>query len=62
MESKFRKATKEDLRNYKFKKDEPCACCPLHDRETVGSYRTTDFYLCKRCFLESVVFEEEDGK
>lgn len=52
----FRKPSKEDLKDFKFDKDEKCFFC-----DTVGAYRTTECYLCEAHFLEMITLEEEDG-
>ena len=54
---KFRKITKEDLEDYKYKEDEICDNC-----DNVGSYRTSDFYLCKECMFDIMSIEEGEDE
>lgn len=44
----------EDLKDFKYKEDEICDNC-----DNVGSYRTSDFYLCKKCMFDIVRLEVE---
>ncbi len=58
---KFRPATEEDLKDFKFDVDKTCdVCYYIKKRETIGAYRGSDFYMCKECFLEGASFEEEE--
>lgn len=51
----IRPIKEEELKDFKFKEDKKCDNC-----ETIGSYRTTDFYLCKKCMLDIVNLEVDD--
>lgn len=57
---KLRPATEEDLKDFRYDLDEKCVVCDLDDKITIGSYRGSDFYMCKECFLKGVMFEEEE--
>jgi len=54
---KLRPVTKEDLKDWKYKDDRKCDNC-----ENIGSYRTTDFYLCEVCMCDIVSLEVKEDE
>lgn len=51
----LRKLEKNDLTAFRFQEDKCCDNC-----QHVGSYRTTDFYLCEKCMFDIVRLEVSD--
>lgn len=58
---KLRKATKKDLKDFKYDPFSNCAVCELDGIYTMGAYRGSDFYMCKACFLKGTSFEVPTG-
>ena len=60
LKRELRKATKEDLKDFKYEPQAECDVCHLKHVVNKGAYRGSDYYICEAHFLEGVFFEVED--
>lgn len=57
---KLRPLTDEEIEEYRYDPDKPCAACSLKGKEVRGSYRTSEYYLCKKHMKENLRVEDDD--